>query len=130
MMHKRFLAFSAFSAFIAVLLLAFAAHALPKLLPAQMVASIETAGYIQLIHAIALLALWEKAAEKDKRFVSGLKLIAVGSGLFSYSIYLMSLKYVEGFLFMKFIWPITPAGGIVLCAGWFFVGISFIKQKP
>ncbi len=128
-MQRRFLAFSAFSAFIAVVILAMAAHALPRFLPEPMVKSIETAGYIQLIHAIALIAFSGKAIELGKRFISGLNLILLGSSLFSYSIYLIALKYFEGFSFMKFIWPLTPLGGIVLCAGWFFLGLSFMKQK-
>jgi uncharacterized membrane protein YgdD (TMEM256/DUF423 family) len=128
-MQRRFLAFSAFSAFIAVLFLAMAAHALSRFLPEPMVKSIETAGYIQLIHAIALIAFSGKTMDNGTRFISGLKLILTGSSLFSYSIYLIALKYIEGFSFIKFVWPITPLGGIILCIGWFFVGLSFLKPK-
>lgn len=127
-MQKNIRIFTAFSACLAVLVLALAAHALPRYLPVQTVNSIETAGYLQLIHAIALLALSPQATIYGKQFIRGLKLMALGSGLFSYSIYFISLKYVSGLEFVKFVWPLTPLGGIILCAAWFSLGISIIRK--
>lgn len=127
-MQKNIRIFTAFSACLAVLVLALAAHALPRILPVETVNSIETAGYLQLIHAIALLALSPQVTIYGKSFGRGLKLMALGSSLFSYSIYFISLKYVSGLEFAKFVWPITPLGGIVLCAAWFLLGISMIKK--
>jgi uncharacterized membrane protein YgdD (TMEM256/DUF423 family) len=127
-MKNRIGIFSAFSACLAVVILALAAHALPKFLPLQTVDSIESAGYLQLIHAIAFIALAPQSKKFDKKFSVGLNLMALGSGLFSYSIYTISLKYMNGFAFMKFIWPITPLGGLVLCAGWFLIAVAMLKQ--
>ena len=127
-MQKNIRIFTAFSACLAVVVLALAAHALPRYLPEQTVNSIETAGYLQLIHAIALLALSPQETIYSKQFRTGLNLMALGSSLFSYSIYFISLKYVPGLEFVKFIWPLTPLGGIVLCAAWFLFGISMIKK--
>ncbi len=127
-MQKNIRIFTAFSACLAVLVLALAAHALPRILPVETVNSIETAGYLQLIHAIALLALSPQVTIYGKSFGRGLKLMALGSSLFSYSIYFISLKYVSGLEFVKFVWPLTPMGGIVLCAAWFLLGISMIKK--
>ncbi len=127
-MQKNIRIFTAFSACLAVVVLALAAHALPRYLPEQTVNSIETAGYLQLIHAIALLALSPQETIYGKHFRTGLNLMALGSSLFSYSIYFISLKYVPGLEFVKFIWPLTPLGGIVLCAAWFLFGISMIKK--
>ena len=127
-MHRSIRIFSAFSACLAVVILAMAAHALPRFLPQQMVDSIETAGYIQLIHAIALLALSPQVVENVRQFKTGLFLMVAGSSLFAYSIYAISLKYVDGLAFMKFIWPLTPLGGLVLCAGWFLLSFSMIKK--
>ena len=127
-MQKNIRIFTAFSACLAVVVLALAAHALPRYLPEQTVNSIETAGYLQLIHAIALLALSPQETIYGKQFRTGLNLMALGSSLFSYSIYFISLKYMPGLEFVKFIWPLTPLGGIVLCAAWFLSGISMIKK--
>ena len=127
-MQKNIRIFTAFSACLAVVVLALAAHALTRYLPEQTVNSIETAGYLQLIHAIALLALSPQETIYGKQFRTGLNLMALGSSLFSYSIYFISLKYVPGLEFVKFIWPLTPLGGIVLCAAWFLFGISMIKK--
>jgi uncharacterized membrane protein YgdD (TMEM256/DUF423 family) len=35
---------------------------------------------------------------------------------------------MNGFAFMKFIWPITPLGGLVLCAAWFLIAVVMLKQ--
>lgn len=128
-MQKNIGIFSAFSACIAVIILALAAHALPRYVPEKTVDSIETAGYLQLIHAIAFLALAPQGATYGQQFRAGLKWMVVGSSFFSYSIYAISLKYANGFEFIKFIWPLTPLGGFVLCAAWSIIGISLLKKE-
>lgn len=127
-MQKNIRIFTAFSACLSVVVLALAAHALPRYLPELTVDSIETAGYLQLIHAIALLTLSPQETIYGKQFGTGLKLMVLGSSLFAYSIYAISLKYASGLEFLKVIWPLTPLGGIVLCAAWFVLGISLLKK--
>ena len=94
-----------------VILGAFGAHALKEKLTEYQLASWETGVRYQLIHALGLSlkpTVW---------------LWAVGTTLFSGSIYLLSLEMGP-----KALWgPITPIGGLCLIFGWGWLFISAAK---
>ena len=97
---------------------AIGAHALKKTLVARgTLESWHTATNYQLLHAVALLGL---AAHGDKISPTAGKLLAVGTTLFSGSIYGLSLgigpKAILG--------PTTPIGGMLMIGGWAMVGLT------
>jgi len=70
----------------------------------------KTAVLYQLVHAIALLALASRT-EPAGRAVGGWWI--AGVVLFSGSLYALALGFPA-----KFIWPVTPLGGLAFLIGW------------
>lgn len=126
MKSQNALSWSGFFGATAVTVLALAAHALEgKLNPSQLNAII-TAGQIQLFHAIALLAITSLSGKYNVFQQCG-RLMVLGTAMFSFSIYLIMFKNVEGLEFLRFLWPITPVGGLVLISSWVLVLIQSRK---
>ena len=113
---------------------AFGAHALKARLNGKpgAEANWKTAVSYQLFHATAILALSALSSAssddvyKDKPlagngdFVKAGKLMAVGSLLFSGSIYCLTLDIGP----KKLLGPITPIGGLMMIGGWVVAGLS------
>uniref|UniRef100_A0A7S0FHL5 DUF423 domain-containing protein n=1 Tax=Minutocellus polymorphus TaxID=265543 RepID=A0A7S0FHL5_9STRA len=113
---------------------AFGAHALKTRLVAKpgAEANWKTAVSYQLFHATALLALSALSSassggiSKDKPVVGGGdyaragKFMAIGSILFSGSIYCLTLDVGP----KKVLGPITPIGGVLMIGGWVVAGLS------
>jgi uncharacterized membrane protein YgdD (TMEM256/DUF423 family) len=90
---------------------AFGAHGLKATLEAHSgLDNWKTAVLYQLVHAVAMLAIASRS-EPDLRTTAVAWL--VGVILFSGSLYAIALG-----LPAKFIWPVTPLGGLALLAGW------------
>jgi len=88
---------------------AFGAHALKKTLAdLGSTATWETAVLYHLIHAVALLGF---AALKLASPVTGWCWL-IGILCFSGSLYVMALTGI------KWLWPVTPLGGVFLLVGW------------
>ncbi len=109
---------------------AFGAHALEAQLTASgQLEHWRTAVFYQLIHAIAILAvaLWLDggSATGKPRF---LKIAAIcwvlGIILFSGSLYAFALGGP------RWLWPVTPLGGLAFLAGWGCVLASGLKKEP
>ena len=109
---------------ITVVLGAFAAHGLKKVLTPSQIESFQTGIRYQFIHILFLLFVlssnWIETKAKKQIFI----LCLVGVGLFSGSIYLLSTELVSG----KIIGPVTPIGGLVLISTWIFTSLK-IKKK-
>lgn len=126
MSGKQLIRWAALHGTTAVVVLALAAHALENKLQADQLRSVQTAGSIQLFHAILFVAL----AALDNSTIRVQKLtgpmLVLGTCLFSFSIYLLILKHLDDFSFLRYFWPVTPLGGILLIAGW--VSLFFSKS--
>ena len=70
----------------------------------------KTAVFYQLVHAVALLALASRN-EPAVRVIG--RWWIIGVVLFSGSLYALALGVPA-----KFIWPVTPLGGLALLLGW------------
>ncbi|MGB0526748.1 MAG: DUF423 domain-containing protein [Flavobacteriaceae bacterium] len=112
-----------------VILGAFGAHLLEKLLSAAQLASFETGLRYQFYHVffLILLSLVPRIEEKDKNKIT--LLISIGILLFSGSIYLLNLQDVLG-LNLGFLGPITPIGGSLLIFAWFFTAYKIKTYSP
>lgn len=107
-----------------VLMGAFAAHGLKKLVSPAMVEVVDTGVRYQLIHTVALLALVALAARLPSPWVTaGAWLMVVGVLFFSGSLYLLGLTGI------KFFGPITPLGGLLLVLGWLSLLVAALKEN-
>jgi uncharacterized membrane protein YgdD (TMEM256/DUF423 family) len=82
----------------------------------------KTAVLYQLIHAVALLALSGRVEPVARRV--GI-FWTLGVVLFSGSLYLLAVGTP-----VKFLWPVTPAGGLALLFGWATLTWSALRQPP
>lgn len=108
---------------LAVLLGAFGAHALKKILSADMLAIYHTAVQYQFYHALGLLAVGIIGLHYPSKWVrwSGIFLMA-GIVLFSGSLYVLSLSEIKTF------GAITPIGGTAFVIGWICLSIAIWKR--
>ena len=115
---------AAASGFIAVVLGAFGAHGLKKVLSAEMLAVYQTAVQYHFVHTLALLAVgmlmlgWQKTMALQVSAVA----FAVGIVLFSGSLYLLAITQI------KIFGPITPMGGIAFMIGWMSLLVATVKS--
>ena len=118
-MDRTFFRLGAFSALVAVAAGAFGAHALRSRLAPDLLAVFETAARYQMYHALALLAVaWaaDRWPGQSVRWAGWL--FAIGTVLFSGSLYLLALSGV------RWLGAVTPLGGAALLAGWACLGLG------
>ncbi|MCE3253252.1 MAG: hypothetical protein K0Q67_2272 [Cellvibrio sp.] len=124
-MARFFLIMAAASGFFAVVIGAFAAHGLKKVLSPEMVEVVKTGVQYQMYHALALIfiALWlsYKPAMPGLK-ASGLAFI-LGSFLFSGSLYGLALGGP------RWLGPVTPLGGLCFLFGWLWLLIAAWRTK-
>ncbi|MBT8272886.1 MAG: DUF423 domain-containing protein [Bacteroidia bacterium] len=113
---------------IAIILGAFAAHGLEKLIDAASVDSFQTGVRYQMYHALLLLFIGstDKISKKTKGIL--LILLILGLLFFSGSIYGLSTNTLTSFDF-KNIGFITPLGGLLLVISWLLLLVEFLKIK-
>lgn len=113
---------------LAVLLGAFGAHGLQKLVDIKAVTSFETGVRYQMYHAFLLfvLGLIPNVSLRAKRII--FYLVLSGLVLFSFSIYILAINSLFDFDF-KAIAFITPVGGALLIAAWGILGFQIYKTK-
>ena len=118
-MHKVFLLIGSLTGAVAVLLGAFGAHGLKKILPPESVATFETGVRYQFYHTFALLLValvYEKYA--GKLLVWSGNCFITGIVLFSGSLYLLAALNDTSMVGLRKIGIITPFGGLSFFAGW------------
>lgn len=109
---------------LAVVLGAFGAHALKNKLSPEALDSFETAVKYQMFHALFLLFI-NTSTQITTSYKSKISLLVItGIILFSGSIYSIQLLNVPA----KYIWFITPLGGLLLILGWFLTSFYFLKK--
>lgn len=113
---------------LAIILGAFGAHGLEKLIDEASLDTFEVGVRYQMYHALFLLFLGilPNLAYGHKKKV--FTLIVVGVVLFSFSIYLLALNSLTSFDF-KSIGFLTPIGGIFLIWGWVLLGYYILTKK-
>ena len=127
-MSRTFLLLGAVLGALSVVLGAFAAHGLKKIVPADAVTTFETGVRYQFYHTFALLAvgiLLERF--QSQSLVWAGYLFIAGIVLFSGSLYLLTiLKSTENVGISK-IGIITPIGGLFFVAGWILLFLGILK---
>ena len=126
-MNRKFKIAGAFFGLTAVLLGAFGAHGLAKLVDVQSIASFETGVRYQMFHAFLLLLLGMGFKIKEKSSGAIFYLLIFGIVFFSGSIYLLSTQQATGWDFTS-IGLLTPFGGFLLIGAWALLLYDFIKS--
>ena len=122
------LVFGAVYGALSIVLGAFEAHALKKILSDERLISFETGVRYQMYAAFFLLIVGYilKFESPSEKWIS--ILMIGGTILFSFSIYLLSLQDVLG-TNLKFLGPITPLGGLMMIISWVMLIFYFAKHK-
>lgn len=127
-MDKKIILTASFFGMTAIILGAFGAHALKKVLTLEQLATFETGVKYQMYHALFLLfvGMYSEITVKAKKTM--LWVTALGILFFSGSIYLLATMDVTGVNF-KTIGFVTPIGGLFLISAWILLAFSVVKKK-
>lgn len=127
-MNRKLLILGSVIGVIGVVLGAFAAHGLGRLISEQQQATFETGVRYQMYHALVLLFIGSSAVISAKSKKLLFYLILIGLLFFSGSIYGLATDELTNFNF-KSIGFITPIGGLLLIVSWIIMLLEFIKIK-
>ena len=127
-MKRTFLITGGLLGLIAILLGAFGAHSLEKLVDSDGLNSFETGVRYQMYHAFffLFLGLWDGLTAKSKTIL--FRLTLTGVILFSGSIYLLVMAKAFS-VNLKFLGPVTPVGGVLLISSWIFLLYTIWTKK-
>jgi uncharacterized membrane protein YgdD (TMEM256/DUF423 family) len=127
-MNKKLITTGSLFGMIAIILGAFGAHALKKMLPPEQLITFETGVRYQMYHALFLIfiSLLTDLSEKSKKTIY--YLVVFGVLLFSGSIYLLATNNLTSFDF-KVIGFVTPIGGLLLIVAWGILFLNFRKKN-
>jgi uncharacterized membrane protein YgdD (TMEM256/DUF423 family) len=117
---RLFLMIAAISGFFAVVIGAFVAHGLKKILAPAALEVVKTGVQYQMYHALALLlvALWLNHKPAAPGLKAGGLAFILGSLLFSGSLYALALGAP------RWLGPVTPLGGLCFLIGWLLLLIA------
>lgn len=127
-MEKKIISTAAILGMLAIILGAFGAHALKKVLSLDQLATFETGVRYQTYHALFLLliGIMPNLTQKAKKYIYYFTLFGVI--LFSGSIYLLATNNLTSFDF-KIIGFVTPIGGLLLILAWGTLLLHFFNKK-
>ena len=127
-MNKTILMTATLFGMVAIILGAFGAHGLEKIVNETSLESFETGVRYQMYHALFLLFLgiWDGLGVKPRKLI--FRFIWIGTVLFSFSIYALTLNDLTSFDF-KIIGFVTPMGGSILIVGWALLGFYILSKK-
>ena len=116
-MDRKIISTGAVLGMIAIILGAFGAHALKKVLSMEEISTFETGVRYQMYHALFLIfiGIINELSQKTKKIIYNL--VVFGVLLFSGSIYVLATNSLTSFDF-KVIGFITPIGGLLLILAW------------
>ncbi|WP_018690823.1 DUF423 domain-containing protein [Algicola sagamiensis] len=117
--------FTALSGAFSVILGAYAAHGLKKVLSDTMLQTFQTGVLYQFLHTIALLfvVLFWMHEKENTLFLSAYAFI-FGIIAFSGSLYALALTGIKWF------GPVTPLGGLGFILGWCLLAYALFKALP
>jgi uncharacterized membrane protein YgdD (TMEM256/DUF423 family) len=127
-MERKVILIGSFFGLTAIVLGAFGAHALKKVLTIEELTSFETGVKYQMYHALFLIFLGINNLITNKAKKTIATLVFFGVLFFSVSIYLLSTSSVSGINF-KPIGFVTPIGGLLLIVAWALLMLNLLKKK-
>ncbi len=127
-MNKKLLITGAIFGVTGIILGAFAAHGLKKVIDANAVASFETGVRYQIYHAFLLLLIGSSSFVSTNFKTYIFYLVLFGVILFSGSIYALATNGLTKFDF-KSIGFITPIGGLLLIVAWALMLFDVVNNE-
>lgn len=127
-MNKRLLVTGAILGILGIILGAFAAHGLAKLVDVDAIKTFETGVRYQIYHAFFLLILGSTSFVSLKTKKAIFYIVVLGVVFFSGSIYGLATNSLSSFDFTT-IALITPLGGLLLITAWVLMLIGIIRDK-
>jgi uncharacterized membrane protein YgdD (TMEM256/DUF423 family) len=128
-MQKIFLIIGTVLAGLAVVLGAFGAHGLQKIVSPDRVAIYQTGVQYQMYHALALILTGLLSERIFSSFLSYAGVMFVtGVILFSGSLYLIVSLYAMNKTVPKAVGILTPVGGLFFILGWVCLLVSILKK--
>ncbi len=127
-MEKKILLLALAFGFISIVLGAFGAHALKKVMQPEQLQSFEVGVRYMMYHAIFLLFIGTTSYLTPEQKNIVFYLAFFGTLFFSVSIFLLTTSSVSG-LNLKFLGPITPVGGLLLIASWGMTFFYILTKK-
>lgn len=123
-MKSVFLFLAAVFGFLAVALGAFGAHGLKNVLSPEMMEVYKTAVNYQMWHALLLgmIAYWRFQNPSAQLLIWAGWVVTAGIGLFSGSLYLLTLTGIRA------LGAVTPIGGVCFLIGWVLVGLFAFRS--
>ncbi|MFT3754125.1 MAG: DUF423 domain-containing protein [Paludibacter sp.] len=120
---KKTLIIAAISGMLAVILGAFGAHGLTKIISPEMLEVYKTGVQYQFYHTFALLAVGILMHFNQSKVLKwSANLFMAGIVLFSGSLYTLSITGI------KVLGAITPVGGVAFIAGWVLLAVHVRKS--
>ncbi len=126
-MERKILSVASVLGAVAIILGAFGAHALKKVLSVEQLNTFETGVKYQMYHALLLLFIATTPLLADKAKKGILYLVVVGILFFSGSIYLLATNDLTSFNF-RVIGFVTPIGGLLLICSWVWLFVEVNKK--
>jgi len=129
-MYKTAITLGAAFAGLGVVLGAFGAHALKKILAPEQLVSFETGVRYQMYHSFALILagiLFHLVPSGQLRMA--VIFFTVGIVLFSGSIYALTLLKAKGAVGLGGVGILTPIGGVFFILGWIMLLVGALKLK-
>lgn len=113
---------------VSVILGAFGAHALKKVISVEKLASFETGVRYQMYSALFLLVVGYilKFETPSEKWIS--ILMIAGTFIFSVTIYLLAFSEVAA-IPTKIVGPLTPLGGLLMIVSWAMLIWYFVKNN-
>ncbi len=126
-MERKIVATGAFLGILAIILGAFGAHALKKVLNLDQLSTFETGVKYQMYHALFLLFIgFASISQKAKKAI--FYLVVFGVLFFSGSIYFLATISITHIDF-KIIGILTPIGGLLFILAWGVLFMNILKNN-
>ncbi len=132
-MGKLALIIGAVYGLFSVVLGAFGAHGLKRVIPTEkldLLSSYEAGVRYQMYHAIVILTLglYMRAIQSEPKLLQqSVSFLSIGTLLFSGSIYLLVALQISNSVGLGKIGIITPIGGVLMIIGWTLMLVHFIR---
>ncbi|MEM9679261.1 MAG: DUF423 domain-containing protein [Bacteroidota bacterium] len=127
-MNKKLLITGTILGILGIILGAYSAHGLDKLVDSDAVKSFETGVRYQMYHAFLLLISGGTSFVSAKMKKAILYIVIIGLIFFSGSIYGLATNELSSFDF-ETIAMITPIGGLLLIVAWIVMLIGIMRNK-
>jgi uncharacterized membrane protein YgdD (TMEM256/DUF423 family) len=130
MKQKNILLIGIVMAALAVMLGAFGAHTLKKMVTPEQLEIFKTGVQYQFYHAIGLILAGLIAQHVEHVLIKrAASMFIWGIIAFSGSLYLMTLFFALNTEGVKWIGAITPIGGLLFILGWILLGLGISKNQ-